>query len=519
MLGKTLILYAMLLVSACLLSACGGINQGVKTGIVFEPEAKNVEPPLTQEEVAALQSEGEIDRNLSSTAMADVTKQYKFYLHKGKKNIKASIKQCEKYLPYTREIFANKGMPKDLAYLAIVESGYRTKAKSPVGAAGAWQFMKRTGTAFGLDQDSWTDDRLDVYEATEAAATYLSKLFQEFRDWPTAIAAYNAGEGKMRRAMAASGGKNFFEVRDRNETLDDKLKLREETKQYVPRFLAVVKIMRNLKTLNFPTMNEEKAYQVERLVAQPGTDLKQISKSISVKWGDFCDLNSHHQSPITSASRETYVYVPKEKVAKAVHALANKPQGEYAGWKTCTLTHGETWQKLAKRYNVPEDRLQAVNPGCSLQTGAIVYLPGNAATAMVAKTSIDHLKKGTNKDRVHTVQSRETLYAVAHKYGVSPIALMKYNQIGDPAKLHPGTKLRIPEGKAEIAKSPAQGSSYGSLGSRKNTGQSGTHYVVQSNDTYWKISRKFNVTVEQLKAWNRSGDQLRVGETLRVSCD
>ena len=146
---------------------------------------------------------------------------------------------------------AKRWTPEDLAYLAIVESGYKPEAFSHAGAAGAWQFMPSTGKKYGLDQDKWTDERLDPYEATEAAASYLQKLYDDFGDWPTAIAAYNAGEGKMQRALEGSGSRNFFEVRERNETLPEKTRLREETKQYVPRFLAVTKIMRNLPQLGF----------------------------------------------------------------------------------------------------------------------------------------------------------------------------------------------------------------------------------------------------------------------------
>ena len=103
--------------------------------------------------------------------------------------------------------------------------------------------MPYTGQKYGLNQDWWTDERLDPFKSTEAAADYLQKLYGDFGDWPTAIAAYNAGEGKIGRAKQGTGGRDFFEIKSRNHMLDDKAQLRDETKQYVPRYLAVTKIM------------------------------------------------------------------------------------------------------------------------------------------------------------------------------------------------------------------------------------------------------------------------------------
>ena len=132
-----------LLGATVLLSACATkqSEKTIQTDIVLEPEAKEKALPLTPEEIQALKSTGEIDRNLSTTAMADVTKQYIFYLHAGRKHMTASIQRCARYLPYARGVFSKRGLPADLAYLAIVESGFRPDALSPVGAAGAWQFM------------------------------------------------------------------------------------------------------------------------------------------------------------------------------------------------------------------------------------------------------------------------------------------------------------------------------------------------------------------------------------------
>ncbi|MBD5608019.1 MAG: lytic transglycosylase domain-containing protein, partial [Desulfovibrio sp.] len=233
---------------------------------------------LTSNEIVALESTDQIDKNLPRAAKADIAREYKKYLRKGRNNMCVISKQSEQYIAYARQVFKKKGMPEELANLALVESGYKPTVVSRAGAAGAWQFMPETGRNYGLTQDIWQDDRLDPYKSTEAAAEYLQKLYNDFGDWPTAIAAYNAGEGKLLRAKAQAGAKDFFEVTEKNHTLDEKTQLKEETKNYVPRFIAVSKIMRNLEDLGFEPINPEKAEPIARLYANPGTDLKDLSR-------------------------------------------------------------------------------------------------------------------------------------------------------------------------------------------------------------------------------------------------
>ena len=254
--------------------------------------------PLTPTELAAFQNTARIDRDIHKASMPDVVLQYKHFLRKGRGTMSVFSRNAEPYLGYARKVFRSRGMPEELAYLALVESGYRPDAESRVGALGAWQFMPYTGMKYGLTQDWWLDERLDPYRATEAAADYLQKLYGDFRDWPTAIAAYNAGEGKMSRAKEGTGARNFYEVVERNHKLDEKARLRPETVQYVPRFLAMSKIMRNLPQLGFTPVDQDKPAPVRRLTARPGTDLIALSRACGLSWESFQNYNLHHKRTI-----------------------------------------------------------------------------------------------------------------------------------------------------------------------------------------------------------------------------
>ncbi|MDO5537727.1 MAG: lytic transglycosylase domain-containing protein, partial [Desulfovibrionaceae bacterium] len=280
---------------------------------------------LTDRERAILaQHQGVIARSVPDHAAPLVEQQASFFLHRGRKTIDIVSKRAEKYLVYAKGVFRSRGMPEELAYLAIVESGYNPKARSQAGAAGAWQFMPYTGMKFGLQQDSWEDERLDVYSATVAAAEYLKKLYGQFGDWPTAIAAYNAGEGKMGRACKAAGKRTFFGVLTRNESLDEKTRLREETRQYVPRFLAIAAIMENLEELGFAPINPDAAPQVSKVRLAPATSLKAMAGACDMSWNEFRDYNPHFLKDVTHSTHKTNAYVPERATARAV-AFASNP--------------------------------------------------------------------------------------------------------------------------------------------------------------------------------------------------
>ena len=528
--GHLLLLCALL--ATLLLSACSsrqGSGQSDMPTLLI-PENEDSEP-LTATEVAALKSTGQIDRNVPASAMPAVTAQYKHFLHKGRRTMEIFSQRSGNYLGYARRVFRSRGMPEELAYLAIVESGYRADAKSRAGAAGAWQFMPYTGMKYGLTQDWWMDERLDPYKATEAAADYLQKLYGDFRDWPTAIAAYNAGEGKMRRAKEGTGARNFYEVCERNARLDDKAQLRPETMQYVPRFVAISKIMRNLGPLGFTPVNHDAMPQVERLTARPGTDLMALSKASGMSWTDFQSYNMHHLQPISSTERSTFVYVPRLQSAKA-QAFLQRSGGTFANWRPAKVaTSADSWDRIARRSGVSVAQLRAANGGkTKIYRGETVLVPRSAdmseravaagsgrKSAPAGKAPAGKREKGSPAG-VHVLAAGETLYGVARKYGVSLGELQAANDIDNPGKVHVGQKLRIPGAGQSAGRAVAQAGKNpsGSLGKRKGGGA--TTYVVKANDSLWNIARQHNVSVDDLKRWNDVDERsLRVGATLVVS--
>lgn len=506
------------LACALLLPACSG--KQAPAPVLELTEMKEFDPSgadLSHTELKALKTTGQIDKHVPEHAMNDVAAQYKYFLRKGRNTMCAFSKRSEQYLAYARKVFKSRGMPEELANLAIVESGYKPNAISHAGAAGAWQFMPETGLKYGLAQDWWQDERFDPYHATEAAADYLQKLYNDFGDWPTAIAAYNAGEGKISRAKEGTGGKDFYEVNALNHTLDEKRQLKDETRQYVPRFMAVTKIMRNLPDLGFEPIAPEASPEVMRLKARPGTDLREFSQACNLSWREFANLNQHHKRPITCTERETYVYVPLRVKQAAENYLCAPQQASYAGWRPVTVAgRNDSLENISKRANIPLARLQAANPGISrLKSGQVIIAPlaarlpsRNNATDNTKLTKAAKSSVPARSGAIHKLKANETLFSVAKKYNLKVAELKSFNGITDPSKLKPGLALNLP-----VASTPTKAGPSGQIGSRKSA-----TYTVKEKDNLWSIARKHKISVGDLRRWNKiSANNLKPGAKLVVA--
>lgn len=447
---------------------------------------------LSAAEISALKSTGQVDKKISEKGMQDVVVQYKHYVRKGRPVVVRASQRAEKYLTHSRKAFRDRAMPEELAYLAIVESGYNPVAVSPAGAAGAWQFMPFTGTRFGLQQDWWMDERRDPYKSAEAAADYLKKLYGDFNDWHLAIAAYNAGEGKIGRALDKTGAVSFFKLTEKNHTLDDKAQLREETKQYVPRFLAICKIMRNLDKLGFTPIDEKSVENVVRIEVRPGTDLLAMSKAVGMEWSEFHSHNAAYKRYVSPTDRPSNVYLPQSRQQAARAFLQqSKAFAGSAGWWSYTVAKGDTWQKISQRASVPVNVLQAANRATSVpKAGSVLLLPGSASQQQpkymastrekpearavpVSVAQADNGKKSpppavqqaakgravaaaqtpapkNAKASTYTLQAGDNLTKVANMHNVSLRELMAANDMEDANRIRQGQVLRIPSADAPI---------------------------------------------------------------------
>jgi membrane-bound lytic murein transglycosylase D len=530
--------------------------------------------PLSSVELAVLNSTGELDGELSEAAMDDVAIQYKYFLHKGRPTFERFLRRAEKYLPYVKHTLKERGLPEDLAYIAFIESGYNPIVVSRAGAAGTWQFMPFTGQKYGLMQDWWMDERYDTFKATHAAADYLAKLYRDFKDWHLAVAAYNAGEGKIGRALEGTGSKSFFELVQNNGMLDDRAQLKAETKQYVPRFLAVCKMMRNLEKLGFAPPDPKAATTLTKVEAKPGTDLTAIAQAVGVEWTEFSANNPAYKRHVSPLDRYSSLYVPEHTLDRALAGLDDARTQRAGGWKTYTVAKHDSWKQISARSGVPVPVLKRVNDNKALKAGTVLQLPGGGASpaamqiaratpmsvkrkaaaesgaslhayghdrgghaaksqAPAPKTDAKASVKG---ESVYVAKPGDTVYSIARTHGTDVDSVLRANQLNSPMQLQAGKSLRVPGAAGAIPTSasapqnpPAHADATGhaktakamevarTASPAKGADKSAT-YRVQPGDTMWSIARKHKVPPHDLMRLNKMSAQalLRPGDTIKV---
>ena len=333
--------------------------------------------PLTAVELQAFKTVSDLDRHLIEEEARIVELHFKNYLHQMRGSFDVYLRRSARFLPYVKQVFASRGIPDDIAYLFMVESGGNPVAVSHAGAAGLWQFMPATGKIYGLQQDNWIDERRDPYKATVAAADYLQKLYREFCNWHLAVAAYNAGEGKIGRAISGTGASDFFDLCRLDVQLEARARLKDETRDYVPRLIAMAKIMRNLDRLGLMKPTNAMAWKLAPMNVPPLTDLNTLAMQLGMDWSAFSAMNPAYLRP-ASPPQQTIAYVPSEKLSTAVRWAASREARVYDDWQEYATRKGDSLPTLAKRHQVSEETIKQVNNLVTAQPkqGKVFSIPG-----------------------------------------------------------------------------------------------------------------------------------------------
>lgn len=473
------------------------------------PPADDAEP-LSSEEIEALETRLNINIEMDESDRKVVEQYFKYFTHRGRKTFQRYLSRCGALLPHATKIFKEKGLPEEIVYLAFVESGFNAKAYSRAGASGVWQFMPYTGKFYGLHQNWWIDERRDPYKSASAAADYLLKLYNDFGDWYLAIAAYNAGEGKIGRAMKKTGAESFFELTQKNHKLSRRARLRKETKHYVPKFLAIVKIMRNLEKLGFEPVNVISGEHVTPIKVKGGTDLLALSNDLNLKWRAFSDMNTAFRRQVSPPDYVSTVYVPTAKAAKAVAFLKSDKSRPFAGWIAYKVRSGDSWYRIGRKHGVPIAVLKKVNNRRSnlLKPGQRLMIPGSNSTQVAWRSPRAKTRAIAQKRGNYIVQKGDTLYDISRSTGVSVKTLLSANGLRSAKRLRAGNKLYIPnQSKATVAKKSA-----------RKKGTKTVAYQVRRGESVWTIAKKFGVSYKDVLRWNRLSKRsiLRPGDNLKI---
>ncbi|OEU66154.1 MAG: lytic transglycosylase [Desulfovibrio sp. S3730MH75] len=482
---------------------------------VLDPELVNtpVEPEkLSPEEQKALlaRSSG-IDFGLDVHDTKEVQQYFGYFNHKARKTFTRWLKRAEPFLPYIREVLSQNNMPQDLAMLPFAESGYNSMAYSRAGAAGMWQFMPFTGRKFGLRVDWWVDQRRDPFKATHAAVEYLQILHEMFGDWYLALAAYNAGEGKIGRALKKTGAEDFFDLTKKNYKLSRRYRLRAETKNYVPKFIAISKIFKNLEPLGFEKINWENGIKVESVEVPGGTDLLALAKACNMKWSEFHKYNPHFRRQVSPPDSAITAYLPIRVMADASGYLASPRSRPFAGYKRYKIKRGDSWHRIAHNNRVPVAVLKSVNNRKSnlIKPGQFIMIPGKGSTASLYTRQVTKTRRTAQSRANYRVRKGDTLWDIASRYKVSVNTLKRSNGLRS-SRLKIGQKLYIPDNSAKRSKS--------SKAKAESVNKQLVKYKVRRGDNLSVIARKFGVRVSSLMKWNslNSRSIIRPGDRIKV---
>jgi membrane-bound lytic murein transglycosylase D len=398
-----------------------------------------------------------------------------------------------------------RGMPLELALLPVVESAFEPYAYSRASASGLWQFIPGTGSRFGLKQDWWYDGRRDVVESTRAALDYLQYLHDEFNgDWLLAIAAYNCGEAKVERAVranrAAGRPTDFWNLR-----------LPRETREYVPKLLAMKRLVRDPGAYGLSMSPIPNQPYFARVATVGQIDLRIAGQIANVSPEELYELNPAFHRWATDPAGPHYLLLPVDSADVFATSVAQLSADQRLGATHYSVNHGDSVASVAAQFHTSVNVIRELNdfPVGRLTVGMDLRVPSAVpelpAKVVLAAARIDGRDRAARRPHVQIVRRGDSLWAIARRHGMNVNTLAMMNG------LHPGDTLRAGQRIRFAGGGDGSGSGHARSGRR-------ILYTVRQGDTMVEIAQQFQCSVPQLRAWNGLGahSPIHAGQKLRV---
>lgn len=364
---------------------------------------------------------------------------------RGRTTMAAGLERVGRWRPMIEQILQEEGVPLDLIYLCQAESAFLPRALSRAKAKGMWQFIASRGKEYGLRQNYWIDERSDPEKSTRAAARHLKDLYSEFGDWYLAMAAYNAGPGRIQNALRKTGASDFW-------TLANNRALPRETINYVPTILALTIIGKNPAQYGFDVAPEP-ALETERVAVGKATDLRVIAEAVEIPVEDLKQLNAHVLRWTTPPDDPEFELVlPLGYANKFNEVISALPDSKRLLYREHVVKKGDTLGAIAKKYGSSVADLTEANRlgrKSLLRIGQALMIPlsGPAATKAAAsrlpQSTASRLPKPDKSPTSYTVRRGDTLGKIAARFAVTINAIRSWNKRDDLKVLHPGDRLTI----------------------------------------------------------------------------
>ena len=430
-----------------------------------------------------------------------------FLLTEPDKHINNWLSRAETYFPMVEKIFAEEGIPDELKYLGMIESGLNPKARSWARAVGMWQFVRATGRAYDLNSNGWVDERMNPEKATRAAAKHLKDLYRMFGDWHLALAGYNYSPGKLRRhlrrARATLGREaNFWDVYNR---------LPRETRNYVPMFIATAIVASNPTKFNLgKDIVPGPAYEFDYVPVQGMLSLKEVADMAGTDLETIKALNpeirSNHLPPTRSAY---YVRIPLHTYDRFAEHYSQLPSAQKRAATHHRVRRGETLGQIARRYGVSVSSLMRKNGlhSSMIRVGQNLVVP------------ITNYSGGIEMTDAHPLRVR---YGIGFTRPIAPTTTSPLDASlliarADERREELNPRIEAKQVSEKVRKTSSGETAQSQSSQEDKPATTRVVYRVRRGDTLIKIANRFSVTVSQIRKWNNiKNSMIRIGQRLTI---
>ena len=420
----------------------GTLSAADLSDVTDEPAVSEVMTPGSPRGGAASVAGPTYDIDVESFADNDRVEYYMdFFLDDSRDRFTIWLGRLSRYEGMIRDRFRAHGLPEDMVYLGMIESGYSNTAVSRANAVGMWQFMSYTAPRYGMTIDDWVDERRDPFKATDAAAQYLAEANERFGSWYLAAAAYNGGPNRVSRGLRRLGDsvatdETFFELSDRRW-------LRRETRDYVPKLIAAAIIAKDPLRFGFDSIPYLQPLVFDEITVPDATGLDVLADLADTTMRAMIELNPHYYRGVTPPGRTSIVRLPRGTGQLTAQRYAELAPEDRVNFLQHKIARGETLGEIGKQYGVSVRLLMAANLGVEprrLRIGQRLVIPTSAAARANPASAPRLLRSGR---RYHHVAWGESLWVIARRYGVTVADLQRWNGIGDRDVLKAGRRLVV----------------------------------------------------------------------------
>jgi peptidoglycan lytic transglycosylase D len=473
----------------------------------------------------------------------EVEKNIVFFTTKGRKFFTKWLERSGRYFPVMEPILAAEGVPDELIYLTMIESGVNPTARSWAKCVGLWQFLRSTGEAYGLRGDWYYDDRRNPEKATRAAGRHLRDLYNKYDDWHLALAAYNAGAGRIDRAIRKSkvDSPDYWTIRKY---------LPKETQNYVPRYIATTIIALNPDAYDFVDLEYQMPFDISKVSVNRSLLDEDLAECVGIPVELFHDLNPHLLQNVTPPDSKRFdIYIPRHREQTFASNLDAIPEAQESGVVKHRVKSGESLSSIARKYAVTIRDLKDANgirKKRYLRVGEMLAVPSKTiprdnASSKIAK---DNLKRSSAKKYddpalrtrgkeqiVLLVQKGMTLGGLANHYSVKVHDLLTWNSMKADDALQVGQKLKVwvkpanlkeieqngNQIAAELVKQEEPAASTVAEPVKVSQKGSTIRHTVKNGETLHRIARDYRVSVQDLVAWNElKSEMIHPGSKIEI---